>query len=104
VGGAAKGITPTVSAWLVAWGNRSGLPFPLDERVPFVLFGALWLVPVGINLCLRDEDVSLPGMDGVGAAKGAGAGGGGGADAGAGVVAAEAEADANGGSSTVASL
>ena len=57
-GNVARFITPTVSAWLVAFGNSSPYPFPLDHNLPFVMFGIGWLVPLYFNSRLSEEDIN----------------------------------------------
>ena len=57
VGCLARCISPTLSAKLFAWGNRSSLPFPLDRHLTFVVFGLAWLLPLWLNTCLTDADV-----------------------------------------------
>jgi len=34
------------------------LPFPLDSRITFLLFGLVWLVPIGLVRQLQEEDVT----------------------------------------------
>jgi MFS family permease len=58
VGNVARFTTPTLSAWLVASGNSSKLPFPLDGRVPFVVFGICWIFPLFANLSLSASDIN----------------------------------------------
>jgi MFS family permease len=65
-GNVARFIAPMASAMLVAFANQSSSPFPLDERLPFVVFGVCWVVPLSINLCLSEADVTMfqqPGME-----------------------------------------
>ena len=58
VGCLARIFSPTLSAKLFAWGAGSTLPFPLDHHVAFVAFGALWGLPLLLNLQLTDADVA----------------------------------------------
>eukprot|EP01062_Namystynia_karyoxenos_P084581 TRINITY_DN9997_c0_g1_i1.p1 TRINITY_DN9997_c0_g1~~TRINITY_DN9997_c0_g1_i1.p1 ORF type:complete len:511 (+),score=146.60 TRINITY_DN9997_c0_g1_i1:69-1535(+) len=64
VGCLARVISPTLSAKLFAWGNRSTLDFPLDRHVAFVFFGVSWLVPLFLNLRLRQVDVDVGALHG----------------------------------------
>ena len=55
----ARATTPPIAEWLVAAGNASTLPFPLNERLPFVVFGACWCFPLLANLSLSAEDITM---------------------------------------------
>ena len=59
VGNVARATTPPIAAWLVAAGNASTLPFPLNERLPFVVFGACWCFPLLANFSLSAEDITM---------------------------------------------
>jgi len=58
VGCLARALGPACWSTLFAWGNRSTLPFPLDSRITFLLFGLVWLVPIGLVRQLQEEDVT----------------------------------------------
>ena len=57
-GNVARFLTPSASAWLVAWANASPYRFPLDHTLPFTLFGFAWLAPLYFNLRLKEADVA----------------------------------------------
>ena len=57
-GNVARFLTPSASAWLVAWANASPYRFPLDHTLPFTLFGVAWLAPLYFNLRLKEADVA----------------------------------------------
>ena len=57
-GNVARFLTPSASAWLVAWANASPYRFPLDHTLPFTLFGVAWLAPLYFNLRLKEADVT----------------------------------------------
>jgi len=61
VGCLARAMGPAFWSTMFAWGNSSTLPFPLDSRMTFVLFGLAWLLPIGLVQRLQEEDVTESG-------------------------------------------
>ena len=60
VGCLARVPSHTMAAKPFAWSMRSDLPFPLNCRLVFVLFGTGWLLPLSLTRCLSDVDVTRP--------------------------------------------